>query len=186
MEIRSFPEAETPPALRSQVLALHAEEWPSSGADGHDPALRPLSMLLVDGGVVLASLDILSKEIDHDGRRYRASGLSAVVTRPEARGRGHGRRLVVAATELIAGSDADLGLFTCDRSLQPFYAAAGWEPLPGTVVVGGTPSAPFPSDQPGLDKVTMARFFTVAAHAHRAAFENCRIGLYPGDIDRLW
>lgn len=186
MRVRSFPEAQTPPALRTQVLALHDAEWPSSGPAGHDPALRPLSMLLVDGGVVLASLDVLSKELHHSGRRYRASGLSAVVTRRDRRGLGHGRRLVTAATEYLASTDTDLGLFTCDRPLRSFYAAAGWELLPATVVVGGTPSAPFPSDQPGFDKVTMARFFSIAACEHRAEFDNCRIDLYPGDIDKLW
>lgn len=168
------------------MLALHDEEWPSEGGSGHDPALRPMSMLLIDGDVVLASLDILSKELDHAGRRYRASGLSAVVTRRDVRGRGHGHRLVTAATATMTGSDIDLGLFTCDRALRPFYESAGWELLAGTVVVGGTASAPFPSDQPGFDKVTMARFFSAVAREHRADFEDCRIELYPGDIDRLW
>jgi GNAT superfamily N-acetyltransferase len=87
--------------------------------------LRPWSKLLVDGGGVLAALDILSKEIVHAGRRYRAGGLSSVVTRPERRGRGHGRQLVTAAREAMAAKDLDLGLFTCDRPLQAFYESAG-------------------------------------------------------------
>lgn len=188
MQVLSFPEAETPAALRAQVIALLDDEWPSEGeTSGHDPALRPLSMLLVDdGGDVLASLDILSKDLEHAGHRYRASGLSAVVTRRDARGRGHGSRLVAAATATIASSGVDLGLFTCDRPLRDFYAAAGWELLPGTVLVGGTPVAPFPSDQPGFDKVTMAEFFSPAAQRRRTDFEHARIELYPGDIDRLW
>ncbi len=55
--------------------------WPSgSGSDTpaqattHDPALRPLSMLLVDEGRVLATLDILFKEITHAGRAFSAGG----------------------------------------------------------------------------------------------------------------
>ena len=71
--------------------------------------------------------------------------------------------LVVAAREAIAASGADVGIFTCDRPLAPFYESAGWTVLPGTVLVGGTAEEPFPSDQ--WDKVTLARFFSARAHA---------------------
>lgn len=193
VQIVSFPGAATPAGLRAQVLDLHRRAWPpgdtSSAADGrptHDPALRPLSMLLVDRGMVLAALDILSKQITHAGHRYGAGGLSTVVTRKEARGRGHGRRLVAAAHQMMITGGLDLGLFTCDRTLQAFYESAGWHLLPGTVIIGGTPIAPFPSDQPGFDKVTMGDFFSPAARREQASFHNARIELYPGQIDRLW
>ena len=83
-------------------------------------------------------------------------------------------------------SGLDLGLFTCDRPLQGFYQCAGWQLLTGTVLVGGTPDAPFPSDQPGFDKVTMGDFFSAAARREHGLFLGARIGLYPGEIDRLW
>ena len=84
VEIVSFPETATPGGLRAQVLTMQRQAWPG-GAPGHDPALRPLSMLLVDDGVVLAALDILFKEIVHAGRHWGAAGLSAVVTSREIR-----------------------------------------------------------------------------------------------------
>ena len=192
MQILSFPEAATPLELRRQVLDLQQEAWPdidiTRPADdtlSHDPALRPLSMLLVDGETVLAALDILHKEIAHAGERYRAGGLSTVVTRAASQGQGHGRRLVTAARAAMA-ADLDLGIFTCDRPLRPFYESAGWVLLPGAVLIGGTPEAPFPSDQRGFDKVTMAAFFSDTARHHRASFEHTGIELYPGDIDKLW
>ena len=80
----------------------------------------------------------------------------------------------------------DLGLFTCDRELAGFYERCGWDVLAGTVLVGGTPDEPFPSDRPGFDKVTLAAFFSPAAQASRAAFEHARVELYPGEIDQLW
>ena len=95
-------------------------------------------MLLVEDGRVLAALDVLSKPITHRGERYAASGLSAVVTAGEQRRKSHGVVLVDAARDHIAQSGADLGLFTCDPPLQPFYERAGWQPLPGTVLIGGT------------------------------------------------
>ena len=148
MRIVSFPEADVPRELRVQVRALHNEAWPDYKAerDGpvHDPALRPLSMLLLDGDRVLSALDILSKQIHHRGQGFDASGLSTVVTGRANRGKGHGHRLVQAARDAIEASGADLGIFTCDSPLQAFYERAGWQLLPGTVLVGGTPEAPFP------------------------------------------
>ncbi|MYV46042.1 GNAT family N-acetyltransferase [Streptomyces sp. SID2888] len=193
MQILTFPEAAAPTDLRVQVREIQKQAWPSeSGSDApvdapsHDPALRPLSMLLVDEGTVLAALDILSKEIVHAGRRFSAGGLSTVVTSKEARGRGYGRQLVTAAWERMITQSLDLGLFTCDRPLQAFYESAGWRVLPGAVLIGGTPQAPFPSDQPGFDKVTMADFFSPAGQQAQASFRHSRIELHPGEIDKLW
>jgi aminoglycoside 2'-N-acetyltransferase I len=188
MRIVSFPEADVPRELRVQVRALHNEAWPDYKAerDGpvHDPALRPVSMLLLDGDRVLSALDILSKRIHHRGQGFDASGLSTVVTGRANRGKGHGGRLVQAACGTIEASGADLGIFTCDSPLQAFYERAGWQVLPGTVLVGGTREAPFPSDQ--FDKVTMARFFSPQARTLADTFVGCRIELHPGEIDKLW
>ena len=57
---------------------------------------------------------------------------------------------------------------------------------PGAVLIGGTRGCPFPSDQPGFDKVTMAAFFSVEAQRHRSSFQHSRIELFPGGIDKLW
>ncbi|MGV9566731.1 GNAT family N-acetyltransferase [Streptomyces sp. NPDC003480] len=193
MQILSFPEGATPIELRTQVRDLHEQAWPSpegrvapDGAPTHDPLLRPRSMLLVDEGTVLAALDVLSKEISHAGARYAAGGLSTVVTRQDRRGLGHGRRLVAAARETMIARQLDLGLFTCDRPLQAFYERAGWQTLPGTVLIGGIPSDPFPSDRPGFDKVTLGDFFSARARQDRMAFHDSRVELYPGEIDKLW
>jgi predicted N-acetyltransferase YhbS len=156
-----------------------------SAADvAHDPALRPLSLLLVVDGQVVAALDILSKELEHGGERYAASGLSTVVTAPSQRRRGYGGQLVRAARDRIAQSGADIGIFTCDRPLAGFYERAGWHVIPGAVLVGGTPDDPFPSDQ--WDKVTLGAFFSERAKANETSFAHTRIGLYPGVLDRLW
>jgi GNAT superfamily N-acetyltransferase len=188
VRIVSFPEAEVPAQLRAQVLGLQHGAWPGDdpveSGPTHDPALRPVSMLLLDGERVLGALDVLSKEIRHAGRRFAASGLSTVVTDPAVRGTGYGGRLVRTAREAIAASGADLGIFTCDLPLQAFYERNGWETLTGTVLVGGTPEKPFPSDQ--FEKVTMAAFFSARARAAAHTFVGARVELYPGDIDKLW
>ena len=188
LEILTFAQDELPAALRDRVLALHQQAWPAAAEREpgpiHDPLLHPVALLLVLDGRVLAALHILSKEIEHAGSTYAASGLSTVVTDEAERGHGYGRRLVVAAREAVAASGADIGIFTCDRPLGPFYESAGWTILPGTVLVGGTPAAPFPSDQ--WDKVTLAAFFSERARRDAGRFAHARIALYPGAIDKLW
>lgn len=188
MRIVSSPEVDVPPELRAQVLKLQRQAWPSDEplevGPTHDRALQPISMLLVDDGRVLAALDILSKDITHRSQVYAASGLSTVVTDKEVRRRGYGRRLVEAAYTAIEASGVDLGIFTCDTPLRAFYERAGWRVLPGTVLIGGTPAAPFPSDQ--FDKVTVARFFSAKAQREQSTFVGSRIALYPGEIDKLW
>lgn len=191
MQILTLPEAETPTHLRQQVLELQDEAWPSTDAPQisgttHDPHLAPLSMLLVDNDVVLAALDILRKDIEHAGTIYRAGGLSTVVSRRATRRSGHGGRLVRAAHAAMADLGLDVGLFTCDLALKPFYEACGWRELVGTVLIGGTPAEPFPSDQPGFDKVTMGDFFSSMVQAHADRFLGSRIAVFPGTIDRLW
>ncbi|HEY3562454.1 MAG TPA: GNAT family N-acetyltransferase [Kribbella sp.] len=197
MRIESYAESALPEPLRRQVHALQDEAWPPPADDlptvssagpvlVHDPALRPVSMVLVDDGLVLAALDILRKPLSHAGNTFHAGGLSTVVTRADVRGQGHGHRLVTAARNAMIDQGLDLGIFTCDRPLQPFYASAGWQCLPGTVLIGGTPDDPFPSDQPGFDKVTLAAFFTPAAQQAAPTFHNARIPLYPGHTDKLW
>ncbi|MFD4869319.1 GNAT family N-acetyltransferase [Streptomyces sp. NPDC058412] len=189
MRVVGFAEAELPAGLRRGVAELEDAAWP--GAEpGHDPALAPRALLLLDAdGVVAASLALLFKEIRLAGRTYRAAGLSAVVTRPVLRGRGHGARLVAAArAELAADPAVDLVLFSCDRPLAPFYEAAGFAQLPGTVLVGGAPDDPEPlaTDAPGFDKVVLADFFTDDPGRDRAAFTGVRVPLHPGHTDRLW
>jgi GNAT superfamily N-acetyltransferase len=189
MLVVSFPEAKVPHDLRVQVMALQDQAWPPEQPSGpepwHDPAQHPVSVLLLsESGVVVAALDILTKEISHVGRAFTASGISAMVTDEQHRGKGHGRLLAEAARTLMATNGADLGIFTCDTPLRSFYESAGWEHLPGTVLIGGTPDDPYPSDR--LEKVTMASFFTPAARAARPSFVGARVELYSGTIDRLW
>jgi len=193
VRVEAFPEMHTPVGWREQVRQLHEQQWPSPPADvtgdnggSHDPELRPWSMLLIDDDTVLCTLDVLFKEIEHAGYELAAAGLSAVVTHPAHRRKGYGRTLVTRAREALPGLGVDLGLFTCDRELGAFYDQCGWHQLPGTVLVGGTPDEPFPSDQPGFDKITLGAFFTPAAIHARESLIGARIMLYPGAIDKLW
>jgi GNAT superfamily N-acetyltransferase len=191
VNLLQFPETAVPAELRDQVITAQDAAWPRAGQQRsawpvHDQALDPAVLLLVDEGVVLASLAVLRTRLQHAGGSYDVGGLSAVVTRADRRGRGYGRLLAEQARRIMADTGLDLGLFTCDRPLRDLYERAGWRALPGTVIVGGTPAAPLRSDAPGFDKVAMAAFFSARARAARDRFAHADIALYPGEIDRLW
>ncbi|WP_018350351.1 hypothetical protein [Longispora albida] len=118
MEIRSCPEAELPGPLLVQVRAIQEEAWPSDPGAGpapltvHDPVLSPRTVLLLDGGTVLAALDILTKEIEHGGHRYQAGGLSTVVT---------AKADLLPGTVLIGGTPAGLSSRRRPRNaVKPF------------------------------------------------------------------
>lgn len=186
--ISEWPEAEVPASLRRQVLALQDAAWPPD--DGrpttglvHDPELDPRSVLLRRADTVIAALDLLHRELDHAGRRWRVVGLSTVVTALDARRQGHGLRLVRVAIDAAIARGAEVVIFTCDPPLVDFYEAAGCRVLDGAVLVGGTRQDPLRSDT--LGKVVVARLAPEHAGAV-AVFEHCDIALYPGTIDRLW
>ncbi len=184
--VACWPQAAVPAAVRRQIAVLERGAWPDAASAelAHDEALSPVCLALLADDTVVAALAVLSKRLVHAGERFETSGLSAVVTDGRWRRRGHGTHLVRAAGELMQESGADLGLLTCDPELETFYGRAGWSPLPGAVLVGGTPAAPLPSD--GLGKTVMAAFLSDHARRHAAAFRRARIELYPGTIDRLW
>jgi GNAT superfamily N-acetyltransferase len=189
MPIVSYAEGEVPHHLRVQMVELQDQAWPSGEpsdlAPRHDPSQDPVSLLLLDDdGRVVSALDILSKDITHKGKTYAASGISSMVTDERLRGRGHGRTVAQAAREMMEANGVDLGIFTCDSYLKAFYEGAGWRHLPGTVLIGGTPADPFPSDQ--FDKVTVACFFSARARDAEGDFVGSRVELYSGDIDKLW
>lgn len=186
---RTVAQEDLPPALAAQVIELEQQAWPAGDAETrllHDPALTPEFVILMDDEQVVASLALLHKDVRHAGQQFHAVGLSAVTTRALVRGRGYGHRLVADAREHLAASAVDFGIFTCDRPLRAFYERAGWRQLPGTVLVGGTRAAPFRSDRPEFDKVTMGDFFSAGARAVRASFVRADVEIYPGEIDRLW
>jgi aminoglycoside 2'-N-acetyltransferase I len=100
-----------------------------------------------------------------------------VLTNPAYRGRGHGRRVVAAATALIRRSDADIGLFKCPPERKNFYAAHGWIPMERVVLLGGPRSAPYPTEE-----LVMMDFYSEKGKRGRAAFESIPIFF----DDHLW
>jgi aminoglycoside 2'-N-acetyltransferase I len=190
IEIIACLEAELSDDLKGQTLEALRAEWPDafSGAKAertqlNDPALHAMIFSLVVGGRLASHLSVPRKSIEHRGELYNAYGLSGVLTVPAFRGKGYGEQIVRAATAFMEEDGADIGLFTCDPPLRPFYERCGWTVLEGASLVGGTRAEPFPSDT--LGKITFARFFSARAQARRNDFAGAAIWLELGEGD-LW
>ena len=138
------------PAWIESLARWHHQEWGAlyddwtldvATAELHDHATRtslPTTLLLMDGDDLLGSVSLLIE--DAPALQDRGSPwLGSLFVRPEARGRGSGRRLVEAAVAHAAGEGvAVLRLFTLWH--EDFYASLGWQAeertsLHGTPVV---------------------------------------------------
>lgn len=182
-----YPQEDASPRLREAILALEDTAWPpepGTPAAGwpSDPATYLTSLVLVEDGAAIAHAAVRQREIRHRGGVYLAYGLSEVVS-PCRRRQGLGLQVIRAAAACIEGQRPDVSLFTCRPELTPFYAKGGWEPLPGTCLVGGTREAPFRSDSLGL--AVMARFYSEKAARRRGDFAGADIWLEIGEGE-LW
>ena len=182
IEIIACLEEDLPGDLLRQTLDALRAEWPGafSGAKAdrtelNDPALHAMIFSLLVDGQLASHLSVPRKTIVHRGESYKACGLSGVLTVPAFRGKGYGEWVVRAATVFMEQDGADIGLFTCDPPLRPFYERCGWTLLEGAWLVGGTCARPFPSDT--LDKITFARFFSARAQVHEKDFVGAAIWL---------
>ncbi len=189
LKLFTYAQADFPADLKRQINAWMRVEWPEAfrGKDPSDdlppdPNTHHTLLILADLPAVMSYTAVVSKNIDHAGEIYKAYGLSGVLTNPDFRRQGYGRKIVDAAAELIASSDADLSLFTCDPHLRGFYEGSGWKVLENSPLIGGTRAKPFPSDS--LNKLTMVRFLSARAQNNRAAFEGTPIylDLREGDL----
>lgn len=142
----------------------------------HDPALDALSFYIIADRRVVSYAAVVYITIRHDGEALLAAGLSCVATDPACRRRGLGWRVVAAATRSILDSTVDLGLFTCDPPLIPFYArAGGWQAAPDVVLLGNRHPGALTSI--GLGKAVMMRLVSDRAQCMTTSLEHAVIDL---------
>ena len=96
-------------------------------------------MVQADGEVLLSYAEVLRVTAARAGELARVLGLSNVFTFPPYRGEGHASAIMQAVARLINGSDAELAILFCEKELEPFYAARGWQRAPaGSIQAPGT------------------------------------------------
>lgn len=184
-ELLIYPQDQLPPDLKCQVLSfLRIVFW--DGFTGENrlrdwithPRHHPLHFLLVEQGLVISGCEVVWKDLEHAGVSYKTYGLTGVFTYPSFRGQGYGTRVIGAATDYIAASDADVGMFHCAPGLKGFYAACGWIPMEGAKTYVGARAKPVLSQE-----LMMMRFFSEKGAASRKAFETLPVYF---DEDDTW
>lgn len=112
----------TRPAYGRLYLAQQRTPW------GRDHLRR---LALVEGDTLLASAKVYTFDAALDGTPIRVAGLGAVVTQPEARGRGAARDLVERILARETGQGADLALLFSEIG-PDYYARLGFETIATT------------------------------------------------------
>ena len=110
--------------------------------------------------------EVVWKYLKHAGETYKAYGLTSVFTYPGLRRRGYGTQIVNAGTDYIKLSDADIGIFTCDLSLERFYSRCGWIPMKDATVLIEPEGKPIIANKP-----MMMLFLSEKGKRGRPAFE---------------
>ncbi|MFI0719321.1 GNAT family N-acetyltransferase [Streptomyces sp. NPDC021224] len=128
------------PADEPALHALWAAAFPDSAGTvallwGRDPGRHARTFLAEDGGRPVSVLHYQPRPIrSADGGPQRVGCLGSVATHPDARGRGHVRRLLAAAAEaMTADACAWSLLFT---GTPDVYRGAGWQTFTAPVLSG--------------------------------------------------
>jgi GNAT superfamily N-acetyltransferase len=169
VRLKSALLADLSPSCQMEIAALQAFAY---GVDEdpviHDPALRPVSFCLRVGKQLVAYAGVVFLSVQLGGTTFAVAGLSGVATQPGFQRRGYGFQVVRAASNFVASSGVDLGIFTCDPGLIDFYRHAGnWQPSPSVVLVGNQNPKSLASDTLGL--TVMLRQFSDRAREHSAS-----------------
>ena len=137
MDIRTF---QTLPDAERQALFGWGEDLFGVNSLGLRWRSKDRHFVLYEDGAPKANASVL--------RHGRIGGLGGVITRPEARGRGLGRRIVAHATEFLRDEwGSSFGLLFCLPRLVPFYESQGWMLVePGILIdqPGGKIPSPLP------------------------------------------
>jgi aminoglycoside 2'-N-acetyltransferase I len=177
--LSQYRSRELPPLVRAQILAFmriewtggyvgekqfRDEVWPEGAAD------ETVHFVLEERAFVIAQAGVVRKHIRHEGTAYVTGGLTGVLTFPDFRGKGHGRRVVEAATHYIGELDADIGLTTAEPALRAFYTRAGWTALDRATVLYGDPTDPCV-----VDELVLMLFLSDKGRHGRRSFEEGQI-----------
>lgn len=141
-DLHTYTQDAFPSDLRWQAVSFMRIAWPFIDGglfrETYPASSNPTHFVVVEDGILLSYAATIQMDVLHGGDTYRMLGLGNVLTYPAHRHRGVGTRVVSAATEFIATSDADVAALFCDHDLAGFYEACGWEPITSTSTVIGT------------------------------------------------
>jgi GNAT superfamily N-acetyltransferase len=180
VEIHSWPKHAVPREIAVQIRSYIRVQWPFLDGRGNrvwDLAPRkdePTTLALVDDEILVSHTEVNFRTVEFQSQQLKVAGLSAVFTYPAFRGLGFGRQIVIAATDLIRASDADLAMLFCGEPLVGFYAGSGWTQMKTAQVMYGDREHPKLKD----DNAVMMLF--VSGRGKGIAEAVCNQAIYVG------
>ena len=140
-----------PSGLHQQIVDFLRMEW-SDGFIGknrlrnwaHKEKHHPVIFVLVEQDILISHVAVVWRYITHKDITYKVYALSGMLTYPQFRKQGYGRKLVQAAKEYMLKIDADI--IMVHTHLKGFYEKAGFEPLPKVITLFGDPQKPKQSE----------------------------------------
>lgn len=122
--------------------------WPQNARDSPLRPSRPrdkeaeaarvpiaYTLLKTPEGALIGGCYWIEREIRVGQAPRRVAGLSGVLVEEGWRGRGLGKRLVLAASEWARGAGYAAGVLFCGEAVRDFYDKCGWSALSGPVTV---------------------------------------------------
>jgi GNAT superfamily N-acetyltransferase len=92
--------------------------------------------LLYEDEQLISHVGIVKHVVTVEERQITVGGIAAVVTRPEAQGKGYAKELMEKATTFICEElSVDFGLLFCRPPLVPYYQKLGWQEIQDTVMI---------------------------------------------------
>jgi hypothetical protein len=142
---RIYSDDTLPQILVWQALSFLRCEWPFLFTGDNRLRTRPFGgpattyVVQADGEVLLSYAEVLRVTAERACEPVRVLGLSNVFTFPPYRAEGHASAIMRSVADIINDSDAELAILFCEKELEPFYAARGWQLAPaGAIQAPGT------------------------------------------------
>lgn len=164
IKFAEYSDPDLPDLLRVQVLSFLRIVWPD-GFRGPNQfrdwtshrRFQPHHLLYAADSQLVSHLELVSATAQVNDLSYRVLSPTAVLTYPAFRGQGWASRLNLAALDRVDRSDADIGVLTCSPQLVGFYEKVGWSPAREAVVVAGSGSSTWVSEDQLLTRSTGPR-----------------------------
>jgi hypothetical protein len=182
IETKIYPVDELPPLLECQIRDFVRIVWPTSNVDDRSVPLGPrdrdpVHVVIVDGDTLISHVQLLTFNIEHAGENYKVIGVSGVLTYPNFRKGGYGRKVVDESTQYIASKGVDFGMLFTMPELTNFYGKSGWVTVPKLTILVGDKAKPRDGNQYTL-------MYPVTDHGERAVKAFKSASVYVGS--RLW
>jgi len=126
--IRTFKHTELSDEIRGKINSCIHDEF------GHIPIVAETewanpdwTIVYYEGSEIAMFYNIVEREVDIDGKAYKAGGVNNVITPKAFRGKGHASKVLKSTAQFLFNDlSCDMGLLLCADNLIPFYKRLNW------------------------------------------------------------